>query len=103
VSIDHEATSVEQGVLHSEHSLLVPGPEGRDRLYIAQAESPYVTEMIESESESGRFHQPTPFGPYTLEVVIEVPEPGQVTYAWWWAPAGEPPIEQSKASASLVT
>ena len=46
VSIDYEATSREQGVQHVEHSLLVAGPDDRDRLYVAHSESPYVTEMV---------------------------------------------------------
>lgn len=97
VSIDYEATSREQGLQHHEHSLLTLGPDGRDRLYVAHSESPFVTEMVASEPGSSRFVQPTPFGPYTLEVVIERPEPGRITYAWWWAEAGNEPTEQSKA------
>lgn len=45
VSIDDEATPREQGVQHREHSLLVAGPDGRDLLYVAHSESPFVTVM----------------------------------------------------------
>lgn len=103
VAIDYEATSLEQGVQHQEHTLLVAGPDGRDRLYVAHSESPFVTEMIETESGSGRYEQPAPLGPYVLSVVIEIPEPDTLTYAWWWAPAGGVPTEQSKAVAELRT
>jgi hypothetical protein len=102
LSLDYEATSREQGVQHREHSLLCPGPDGRDRLFIAHSESPFVTEMVEAEAGSGRFVQSTPGGPYTMEVVIETPEPERLTYAWWWASAGEQPVEQSKADARLL-
>ncbi len=103
VSLSYEATSHEQGVQHQDHSLLCAGPDGRDQLFIAHSESPFVTEMVEAEVESGRFVQATPAGPYTMEVVIETPEADRVTYAWWWAQAGEQPVEQSKADARLGT
>lgn len=101
VAIDYEATSRERGVQHREHSLLTAGPDGRDHLTIAHSESPFLTEMIEESAGSGRFVQREPFGPYTMEVVIEVPESGRLTYGWWWANAGETPVEQSKADARL--
>ncbi len=103
VSLSYEATSREQGVQHREHSILSQGPDGRDRLFIAHSESPFVTEMVEAEANSGRFVQPVPGGPYTMEVIIETPEPERLTYAWWWAAAGGQPVEQSKADARLMT
>lgn len=103
VSLSYEATSGEQGVQHREHSLLCAGPDGRDRLFIAHSESPFVTEMIEAKGDSGRFVPTAPGGPYTMEVVIETPEAGRLLYAWWWAHAGEQPVEQSKADARLLS
>lgn len=100
VSIGYEATSVEQGVQHLEQTMLVAGPDGRDRLYVAHSESPFVTEMIETEPASGRFAQREPFGPYAMEIVIDMPEPGRITYAWWWGANGDTPVEQSKADAT---
>jgi hypothetical protein len=97
VSIDYEATSHTEGLQHEEHSILAIGPDGRDRLYVAHAESPFVTELVASAPGSWRFVQSEPFGPYTLQVVIDLPEPGRLTYAWWWAEAGDEPTEQSKA------
>lgn len=102
VSIDYEATSSEQGLQHVEHALLVSGSDGRDRLYICHSESPFVTEMAATEAGSGHFVQPEPFGPYVMEVSIEVPKPGRITYAWCWASAGGTPTEQSKADVRLV-
>lgn len=99
VAIDYEASSRESGLQHSEHSMLVAGPDGCDRLYIAHSESPFVTEMVSDEPGSSRFVQPEPFGPYVLSVVIELPEPSRITYAWWWSEAGGTPTEQSKADA----
>lgn len=102
VSIDYEASSREQGLQHREHSLLVAGPDGRDQIYIAHSESPFITVMSATEPGSSRFTQTDTGGPYEMEVVIETPEPGRITYAWWWAHAGQTPIEQSKADAKLV-
>ncbi|MEL6890224.1 MAG: hypothetical protein AAFP84_01405 [Actinomycetota bacterium] len=102
VCLDYEATSREQGVQHRERSLLAPGPDGRDRLYIAHSEAPFVTEMIAVEAGSSRFAQPQPFGPFAMEVVVEVPEPGRITYAWRWAAAGATPTEQSRADVRLT-
>lgn len=102
VAIDYEATSREQGVQHLEHSLLVPGPNGHDQLFIAHSESPFVTVMAESAPGSGRFEQVAQVGPYTMAVVIEMPSEDVLTYAWWWSMAGETPTEQSKASVSLA-
>ncbi len=101
VFLDYEATSRQQGVQHQEHSLLVIGPDDRDRLYVAHSESPYVTEMLATEPGSSRFAQREPFGPYTMEIVIELPVPGAIAYAWWWSPAGAPPREQSRAEVRL--
>ncbi len=103
IAIDYEAISAEVGPLHFEHTILAPGPDGRDRLYVAHSETPFVSEMVETEPNSRRFVQAAPFGPYTMEIVIETPEKGRITYAWWWASVGEPPVEQSKADASLAS
>ncbi|HWL45600.1 MAG TPA: hypothetical protein VNQ73_21845 [Ilumatobacter sp.] len=84
---------------HREHTVVSAAVDGRERLYIAHDESPVVTEMV--ATEPGRFEQP-PGGPYTMAVVIDVPEPGRLTYAWWWAAAGEAPVEQSRADVRLT-
>ena len=93
--IDDEATSREQGVQHREQTMLVAGPDGRDRLYVAHSQSPFVTEMV--ETAAGHFVQPEPFGPYVMEIVIERPEPDRMTYAWRWGAGDDAPVEQSKA------
>lgn len=84
VSIDYEATSREQGVQHVEHSMLVAGSDGRDRLYVSHSESPFVTEMVESTLGSRRFELREHGGPYVMVIVIDIPEVDRLTYAWWW-------------------
>jgi len=81
IGIDYEATSREQGVQHVEHSMLAAGSDGRERLFLAHQESPFVTELVESEAGSGRFVQPEPVGPYVMEVVIGRPSAAELTYA----------------------
>lgn len=102
VALDYESTSREQGVQHIEHSLLVAGPDGCDQLYIAHSESPFVTVLHEREAGSGRFEQPEPFGPYAMAVVIDVDDSGELSYSWWWAAAGESPVEQSRATVTRL-
>ena len=101
VLIEYEGTSREQGVQHTERTMLVGGPDGRDRVFVAHSESPFVTEMVETEAGSGRFEQPERFGPYEMAIVIEMTEPGRLTYAWWWGADGVPPTEQSKADTRI--
>jgi hypothetical protein len=103
VAIDYEASSYEHGLQHAEHTLLVSGPDGRDRLVVAHAESPFLTDMIETAPGSGRFEQPEPFGPYAQAIVIEHPSPGELTYAWWWAEQDAVPTEQSKATVTRMS
>jgi hypothetical protein len=100
VALDYEATSHEFGLQHREHTLLIAGPGGRDMLYIAQSESAYVTTLVESAPGSGRFEEDEATGEYALAVVIEVPEPGQLSYAWWWGESGLI-AEQSRADVAL--
>ncbi|MFN3215492.1 MAG: hypothetical protein ACE367_03245 [Acidimicrobiales bacterium] len=57
--------------------------------------------MVAMAEDPTRFRQSAPFGPYDVEVVIELPEPGRITYAWRWAEAGGTPVEQSKADVRL--
>lgn len=101
VLLNYEATSIAQGVQHQEVSMLTPGPDGRDLLHISHSESVLVTQMIESEPGSGRFVQPMPVGPYDMSVTVETSEENQLRYAWWWAVAGEPLVEQSAADTRL--
>ena len=56
-------------------------------------------ELVAVEADFSRFKQLIPFGPYVMEIVIELLEPDRLTYGWWWAEAGGVPIEQSKADA----
>ncbi len=99
--IDYEATSREQGVQHVERSLLCPGPDGRDELFVAHSESPVVTTMIETGAGSGRFEQTASGGPFRMAFVVERPESDRLSYAWWWGAGDDEPVERSKADVRL--
>jgi len=101
-SIDYEALSHDHAMQHREHSLLVIGPGGRDRLFVAYSESPYVVELVETKPDSGRFEQPASAGPYKLAVRLEMAEPGRLVYGWWWGAQGETPIERSRVDVRAV-
>jgi hypothetical protein len=36
-----------------------------------------------------------------MRIVIEVPEAGLLSYAWWWATPGEDAVERSRLVARL--
>lgn len=99
--IEYEATSREQGVQHVEQTMLVAGHDGRDRLFVAHSESPFVTTMVETTAGSGRFEQEEAQGPYAMSIVIETLDSGRFTYAWWWAAHGDDLVEQSKADVQM--
>ena len=69
-------------------------------LYIAQSESAYVTTLVETAPGSGRFEEDESTGDYALAVVIEIPEHGRLSYAWWWGESGLI-AEQSRADVAL--
>lgn len=103
VLITYSAVTHDGDILHREQSMLVAGPDGRDRLYVAHSESPFVAEFVAAEPGGRSFVQREPFGPYTMETVIDAPGRGRLVYAWRWAPTGDTPVEQSRADARLVT
>jgi hypothetical protein len=100
VSIDYEATTREDGLKHREHSLLSEGPDGADELIAALSDVPFLLKL--RRGESGRFVESTAFGPYEIEIEINV-TPKAITYAYWWANRGETLIEQSRATVTTTT
>ena len=101
ISIDYVAVSPADGELHREHTVCCQGFDGRDMLFIAHTESPFVTTMVETSAGSGRFVQPEPAGPYTLSIVAQTPDDGRIRYAWWWGATGEEPVERSCADVRI--
>jgi hypothetical protein len=101
VALDYTAISRTEGRLHTEHSVLAPLPDGRLRLVVSHVEAPFLTELTETATGSGRFEQDHPGGPFTMAIVATAPSPGRLEYAWWWAVAGDEPVEQSRATVAL--
>ena len=101
VAVDYAAVTDAAAELHREHTVVSAGFDGRDRLFVAHAEPPYVTVMIETEPGSGRFEMPEPFGPYDMVIVAGRPSDAGLSWAWHWAPTGGEPVEQSCARVEL--
>lgn len=97
VALGYTATSPEGDELHREHTIVSAGFDQRDRLFIAHAESPFVTVLVQTEPGSGRFEVAEAFGPYDMAIVVEQSAPDVISYAWHWAPSGQPTVEQSRA------
>src|ERR1700761_4605159 len=88
LSVDYEAASERAGLQHAEHSLVAP-----DGLYVAMTELPGVGFF--ALTEPARFVSASP-GPYAMEIHAGYAD-GELTWAWHWAEAGQPPKEMSKA------
>lgn len=88
LSVDYEAVGAD-GVQHIEHTLV-----SDDALFVAHSEAPGV--HVFRKTGDGTFDGP-PGGPYSQRLVIDWN--GEVlTWAWHWAPTGEEPREQSRAT-----
>lgn len=93
VTLDYEATNDRNGLQHVEHTLLVLGGDGRLELHVASLELPGVVRF--SQTGPGRF---TAYeGPLVARIVLTVPRPGEISYAWWWSRDEAEPREQSRA------
>lgn len=93
LAVDYEATSEREGLQHAEHTLVAS-----DGLYVALTEAPGVSFF--ALTEPNRFVSSAP-GPYAMEIRAEYAD-GQLTWAWHWAEAGQPPKEMSKAVCRLA-
>jgi hypothetical protein len=93
VTIDYEAVSDRNGLQHVEHTLLVVGPGGRLELHVASLELPGVVRF--SQLGPGQF---TAYeGPLVARIVLALPQPDAISYAWWWSRDETEPREQSRA------
>jgi hypothetical protein len=93
VAIDYEATSDRRGLHHVEHSVLTLSEDGRPTLHVCCNELPGVVRF--AESKPGVF---TAYdGGLTARIVVTIPEPGSLTYSWWWTRDEGEPREQFRA------
>jgi hypothetical protein len=93
LTLDYEATSERGELRHIEHTVLAAGEAGRLELHVASLELPGVVRFL--ATGPGEFT--TYDGPVAARIVLEVPQPGALTYAWWWSRDGAEPREQSRA------
>lgn len=93
VTIDFEATNDRNGLQHVEHTLLVMSESGRLELHVASLELPGVVRF--TQHEPGQF---TAYeGPLVARIVLAIPQPGAISYAWWWSRGESEPREQFRA------
>ena len=93
VVIDYEATSDRRGLHHVEHSILTTSEDGRQALHVCCTELPGVVTF--NESKPGTF---TAYdGGLTARILITTPQPGSLTYSWWWTRDEGEPKEQFRA------
>jgi hypothetical protein len=93
VLIDYEASNDRNGLQHLEHSVLLPGENGRLELHVACLELPGMVRF----KETGKGEFTSYDGPFTARIVLAVPAPGGLTYSWWYARDEAHPTEQSRA------
>jgi hypothetical protein len=94
VTLDYEATTDRDGLQHVEHTVLATGEHGRLELHVACLELPGVVRFV--QSQPGEF---TAYdGPFPARIVVTVPVPDSLTYAWWWSRDESEPREQSRAT-----
>lgn len=93
IAVDYEAVGIE-GVQHVEHTIIAPST-----LFVAHSETTGV--HVFTEVSSGVFDSATA-GPYDQRLVLDW-DGKTLTWAWHWAPSGEEPTEQSRATVELVS
>ncbi len=93
ILLDYEASNDRNGLQHLEHSVLIPGENGRLELHVACLELPGMVRF--KETGSGEFTSYD--GPFTARIVVAIPGPGALTYSWWYARDEAHPSEQSRA------
>jgi hypothetical protein len=92
-TIDYEATNDRNGLQHVEHTVLVAGEGGRLELHVACLELPGVVRFTETGPGEFTAYE----GPLVARIVLELPQPGAISYAWWWSRDESDPREQSRA------
>ncbi|HYN93180.1 MAG TPA: hypothetical protein VES42_04985 [Pilimelia sp.] len=93
VTLDYEATNDRDGLRHLEHTVLLAGEDGRLELHVACLTLPGMARFAEAEPGVFRAHDPT----LGARIVIGVPQPERLTYAWWWPYGEAAPQAQSRA------
>ncbi len=99
VRLDYEAWSDREGLQHREQALVVEGPAGLE-LHTTTSEMPGLLTFVADEAGQGFVLSGD--APMAMRIVLELPEPGTLRWAWWWSPPGEEIVERSALLASRV-
>jgi hypothetical protein len=93
VTLDYEATNDHNGLQHVEHTMLVTGEAGRLELHVACLELPGVVRFTQTGPGEFTAYE----GPMVARIIVRLPQPGAISYAWWWSRDESEPREQSRA------
>ena len=93
VTFDYEAVSDDKGLQHVEHTVLTAGEGGRLELHVSCLELPGVVRFVETRPGEYTAYE----GPLPARIVVTAPEPGRLTYGWWWSRDEAEPREQFRA------
>ncbi|MEV0727842.1 MULTISPECIES: hypothetical protein [Polymorphospora] len=91
--LDYEATSDRDGLQHVEHTVLVVGEGGRPELHVACLKLPGVVRFAQTAPNQFTAYE----GPMVARITLTVPQPGAVSYGWWWSRDEAEPREQFRA------
>jgi hypothetical protein len=98
VTLDYEATNDRDGLRHVEHTVLVLGGSGRLELHVASLELPGMVCFGQTGPDQFTAYE----GPLVARIVLTLPRPGEISYAWWWSRDETEPREQSRADLRLT-
>lgn len=94
VTLDYEATNDRNGLQHVEHTVLVNGSGGPLDLHVTCLELPGVVRFTQTSADTFTAYD----GPFPARIVLTLPGPDALTYAWWYSRDEAEPREQSRAT-----
>jgi hypothetical protein len=103
VSLDYEILNgVAPGPVlgHVEHTVIGTADDGTTIMVIAHTHGEGISVL--RETGPGVFEPGEGPVPYPMKVVVSVPEPGRLRYAWWYGSPGEEATERDVAELELV-
>ncbi len=86
---------------HVEHTVIGTADDGTTIMVIAHTHGRRISVL--RETGPGVFEPGGGPVPYPMKVVVSVPEPGRLRYAWWYGSPGEDATERDVAELEHVT
>ena len=104
VALDYEILNADaRGPIlgHVEHTLIARAHGGQTVLILADTHAGALVTLV--EGEPGVFEPGPDASPYPMKVIVGVPEPGRLTYHWWYAAPGGTAEPRDLAEFELAT